>query len=115
MAGQIFYDIEQSTYFLKRGKWCFFFSSLVNREKFLTRVSKFIYDFNALNFSRWHVIIDLSDIAMLVLYSKIEHRGHYVLYGGERVWQNKVKFDGEIKIEKESLMPLGHSTPNGQN
>lgn len=77
--GKVIHDIKESDYYYKLNEYTFYFSSMFNRDRFITRFSKFVKEENNKLKVKYHVNIDLTSYLLIVFYKKIEKRGFKVL------------------------------------
>jgi hypothetical protein len=83
----VFYNILESDYPFTVGELKFYFSSPMNREKFMKRYQDELVRFNesAMNIYKGFFNLDFWELALVRLYTLIEKRGFYVVVRGETV------------------------------
>ena len=96
----IYKDINYSTYTYNTGQLTFVFSSEFYRRKFIDTYMNHRKQISESLSNRFKFSIDVSFLADLVLYTKIEKRG-FLLYtkGGEKICQKPKILELESKIK----------------
>lgn len=79
MSKRVEYDIYESDYYYRINGYTFYFSSMFNRDRFITKFSKFVKEENNKIIVKYHVSIDLTEYLLIAFYKKIEKRGFRVL------------------------------------
>ncbi|MBQ8168677.1 hypothetical protein IJZ97_04590 [bacterium] len=89
------YDLTKSIYKLRVGELTFVFSSQLHLDKFKAKLQE---NRDIINYSlsrRFGITVDVSQLADIVLYKKIETRGFLVVSNeGNNLWQNNLTFVG---------------------
>lgn len=97
----VYYDLTKSNYRTKINDLTFVFSSRLHLEKFKSRI---IENRNKINLSltkRFNIAVDVSQLADIVLYGKVETRGFLVLNeAGKELCQKNIICGGVKVIEK---------------
>lgn len=96
----IYKNINYSTYTYNTGQLTFVFSSEFYRRKFIDTYMNHRKQISESLSNRFKFSIDVSFLADLVLYTKIEKRG-FLLYtkGGEKICQKPQRLELESKIK----------------
>lgn len=79
MKSNVCYNLYQSPYFTHYKKHTFYFSSQFNKERFDSRIDKYIENENNKINSKYLCEINGSIVLALTLYRTIEKRGFYVI------------------------------------
>ena len=74
----IYNDIMESTYYSVQGKYKFYFSSPIYRQKFESRLKMYCDTEGKKLELKYHTPIDFDELLMFNLYEKIEKRGFRV-------------------------------------
>ena len=99
----IYYDLSQSTYRVKINGLTFVFSSKVHASKFKKRLQE---NRDIINYSlskRFNYKVDMSALADIVLYKKIETRGFLIVDSNGETLCPKTIICGGAKVMKESF------------
>lgn len=96
----IYKNINYSTYKYNTGQLTFVFSSEFYKRKFIEAYMNHRKQISESLSNRFKFSIDVSVLADLVLYTKIEKRG-FLIYtkGGEKICQKPIKLELENKIK----------------
>ena len=79
--GGIERDLQKSPYSHKLNNLTFYFSSKLYKEKFITALANYSYDFRLMLEKKLSVsVIGCEDIASILLYKRTEKRGFYIEY-----------------------------------
>ena len=81
----VYQDIFESNYYYDYESYRLYFSSLFNKNRFISRIEEFIKDENIKNSNKYGVKIDLTNYLIIVLYKKIEKRGFRVYNNSELI------------------------------
>ncbi len=97
----VVYDLNISSYRYTTNGLTYVFSSQLHLNKFKKKLKE---NRDIINYSlskRFNLNVDVSQLADVVLYRKIETRGFLILTGdGSELWQNKITFGGgEVTIQ----------------
>lgn len=97
----VVYDLTLSSYKHKEGDLTFVFSSKLHLDKFKKKLKE---NRDIINYSlskRFNITVDVSQLADVVLYRKIETRGFLIVTGnGEELCQNNITYGGgEVIIQ----------------
>lgn len=107
----IIYDLKNSFYYVKDGDFTYYFSSRLHKDKFLKLREKERDEINHSLSKRFKMNINLSLIADLRLYDKIETRGFLINFRGCNFkCLHEIKLNGVNKIEKNLLPPCVNLT-----
>ena len=91
----VYYDLNLSNFRFKSGNLIFVFSSKLHLENFK---KKYKENRDIINYSlskRFKCKVDVSQLADVVLYRKIEKRGFLIVtIEGKQICQNNITFDG---------------------
>lgn len=91
----VYYDLEQSTFRYTDNGLTYVFSSKLHLQKFKSKLSESRDIVNYSLSKRFNFPVDVSQLADLVLYRKIETRGFLILTSeGKLLCQNSIKFVG---------------------
>lgn len=91
----VVYDLTISSYRCTIDGLTFVFSSRLHLDNFKKRLHENRERINTSLSKRFNYNIDVSQLADLVLYRKIENRGFLVLTSeGKELWQNNLKYVG---------------------
>lgn len=97
------YDLQRSTYRTKVDGLTFVFSSKLHLDKFK---KKYCENRDIVNYSlskRFNVAVDVSQLADVVLYRKIETRGFLIVTNeGKELWQENLRYVGGTATFKNS-------------
>ena len=97
------YDLKKSTFKTTINGLTFVFSSRLHLDKFKKKVRE---NRDIVNYSltrRFNVDVDVSQLADIVLYKKIETRGFLIVTNeGKELWQENLKFVGGTATRKNS-------------
>lgn len=97
----VYYDLTMSMYRYKVGNLTFVFSSKLHLDKFKKKLKE---NRDIINYSltkRFNIAVDVSQLADVVLYRKIETRGFLIVTGeGNELCQNNITYvGGEVTIQ----------------
>lgn len=94
----VYYDLENSSYRYKVNNLTFVFSSKSHLDKFKSRMKENREKINKSLSNRFNILIDVEQLADVVLYRKIETRGFLILTGtGKKLCrQNAIYRNGEM-------------------
>lgn len=84
----VYQNIFESCYYFDYKTYRFYFSSLLNKKRFVNRIDEFVLDENLKNSNKYGVKIDLTNYLIIVLYKKIEKRGFRVYNKDELIEEN---------------------------
>lgn len=98
----ICYDLSISDYRVEVDGVTYVFSSMLHLKKFQDRHKEHRDIVNYSLSKRFNVPVNVSILADIVLYRKIETRGFLVLKDGKELWQEEVKFVGGTLIQRSS-------------
>ena len=84
----VYQNIIESCYYFDYKTYRFYFSSLLNKKRFVNRIDEFVLDENLKNSNKYGVKIDLTNYLIIVLYKKIEKRGFRVYNKDELIEEN---------------------------
>lgn len=97
------YDLQRSTYRTTVNGLTFVFSSRLHLDKFTSKLKE---NRDIINYSltrRFGFTIDVSQLADIVLYKRIETRGFLIVTNeGKELWQEGLKFVGGKATKKNS-------------
>jgi hypothetical protein len=92
----ICYDLHSSIHRTTVDKITFIFSSRSHLQKFKEKYVKNRYDLSASLSARFSLLIDLTTLADIVLYTRIESRGFLIINDkGEELCKENLVFNGE--------------------
>lgn len=92
----ICYDLSVSEYRATVNSTTYVFSSQLHLDKFLERLTDNREKVNKSLSKRFNIPVDVSALADMVLYKKIETRGFLIVTNeGQELWQNNVAFVGD--------------------
>lgn len=87
--GEVYYDLNLSTYKLNYKRFTFIFSSKFYINKFEKDLKNYIDIENKKLYSKYKIMIDADEYLALSLYKKIEKRGFKVLFINEEIKENE--------------------------
>lgn len=92
----ICYDLTVSEYRATVKSLTYVFSSQLHLDKFMERIDENREKINKSLSKRFNVLVDVSVLADMILYKKIETRGFLIVTNeGQELWQNEVTFVGD--------------------
>lgn len=96
----IYYNIDESDYYVEYNTYKFYFSSQFYKDKFKDKIEKFIEEENYKLQSRFNLDLDFKDMLVFHLYQKIEKRGFKVEFLNNKKWANieYFKFVSQIVV-----------------
>ena len=99
----ICYDLSVSEYRTTVNQLTYVFSSQLHLDKFMERLEENRKAINKSLTKRFKLPVDVSTLADMVLYKKIETRGFLIVTNeGQELWQNNTTFVGDKAITKTS-------------
>lgn len=97
------YDLSKSEYKHKEGNLIFVFSSQLHMKKFVEKLEE---NRDILNYSltrRFNIPVNISELADVVLYRKIETRGFLIVTSeGNELWPKEIIYCGGVMKQKNS-------------
>ena len=97
------YDLNLSDYRHTIGDLTFVFSSQLHLDKFKAKLKDNRNTINRSLSKRFNISIDVSKMADIVLYRKIETRGFLIVTNeGNELWQNNMQYGGGTVISRNS-------------
>lgn len=96
----VYYDLENSSYRCKVNGLTFVFSSKLHLDKFKSKMKENREKINKSLSNRFNILVDVEQLADVVLYRKIETRGFLILSveGSQLCPRNLIFQNGEVKI-----------------
>ena len=82
MANMVFYELNDSPFFLRIDDFMFTFSSKLYKDKFIKNYKEYIRNETLKLNVKYNSLVYADEMLLLSLYKKIEKRGFYVKYKG---------------------------------
>ena len=82
MANMVFYELNDSPFFLRIDDFMFKFSSKLYKDKFIKTYKEYIRSETLKLNVKYNSLVYADEMLLLSLYKKIEKRGFYVKYKG---------------------------------
>lgn len=82
MSNTVYYELDDSPFFLRLNNFMFYFSSKFYKDKFTDEYEEYIRNETLKLNLRYKMIVYADEMLLLSLYKKIEKRGFKVKYNG---------------------------------
>lgn len=102
MDNTIYYNIEQSKYFVDYNKFRFYFSSQFYKEKFENNYQEFIENENYKLQARFNIDLDFKDMLLFYYYMRVEKRGFNVQINNNNNWADIKDYNFKALIDVTS-------------
>ena len=95
----IYYDLTKSCYRLKVNDYIFVFSSQLHLKNYKLKLNENREKINNSLTNRFKITVDVSELADIILYRKIETRGFLIVTkGGTELCQKDIKCVGAMRM-----------------